>query len=261
MSEVESPSAAPCEHIVEIANVRKGFGDVQVLDGVDLNIERGHVVAIIGRSGCGKTTLLRCINGLERPGSGSVKVLGQSLDIKGQELDRLRSQVGMVFQAYNLFPHKRVLANVAIGPRRVLGMDRSRADEIAMEQLERVGLAHKASVWPSQLSGGQQQRVAIARSLAMHPKVLLLDEVTAALDPETVGDVLRVIRDLADAGMTMVLVTHEMSFAYEVADDLIFMEGGKIVERGHPRDVLTDPQDERTRSFLDRTLSRGPIGR
>lgn len=242
---------------VAIAGLSKSFGSNHVLRGIDLQVRTGEVICLIGRSGCGKSTLLRCMNGLVRPDSGRVTMLGRDVDDVG--LNELRASVGMVFQSYNLFPHMRVIDNVAVGPRKVLKRGKAESLAIAREQLEHVGLSKKADHWPSQLSGGQQQRVAIARSLAMSPQVLLLDEVTAALDPETVGSVLAVIRNLAKEGMTMVLVTHEMSFAYEVSDLVAYMEEGRVVEMGPARQLLADPGDDRTRTFLSRTLSSGSI--
>jgi polar amino acid transport system ATP-binding protein len=239
---------------LEFKNVKKAFGDHPVLRGIDLAIPRGEVTVVIGSSGCGKSTLLRCVNGLERPDEGEVFVMGERVGEAGSDVNRLRSRVGIVFQAYNLFPHKRVLANVALGPRRVLKMSEAEARERAMTQLRRVQLEEKADAWPAQLSGGQQQRVAIARALAMEPDILLLDEVTAALDPETVGSVLDVIRRLADDGMTMLVVTHEMRFAREVGDRIVFIDKGLIVEEGPAQKVLESPSHERTRAFLRRTL-------
>lgn len=247
------------ETAVRISDLNKAYGDNHVLQGVNLEVMAGQVMCIIGRSGCGKSTLLRCMNGLVKADSGSVNILGREIGRAGKDLDELRTTVGMVFQSYNLFPHMRVLDNAAAGPRKILKLGRAESARIARQQLAHVGLEDKADHWPSQLSGGQQQRVAIARSLAMNPKVLLLDEVTAALDPETVGSVLAVIRKLARDGMTMVLVTHEMSFAYEVSDVVAYMEGGKVVEVGRSKEILTAPADSRTRTFLARTLPSAAI--
>lgn len=243
---------------VHITDLTVAYGANSVLNGVDLDVAKGQVLCLIGRSGCGKSTLLRTMNGLVKANSGSIDILGHPLD-KTTDFDGLRTSVGMVFQSYNLFPHMRVIDNVAVGPRKVLKRSKKEARDIARTQLEHVGLAEKADHWPSQLSGGQQQRVAIARSLAMNPQLLLLDEVTAALDPETVGSVLAVIRDLAKEGMTMVLVTHEMSFAYEVSDSVAYLEGGKVIEIGSAKELLTHPSDERTRKFLSRTLPSAGI--
>jgi polar amino acid transport system ATP-binding protein len=251
---MQDDDAGRAELAVDIADLYKSYGTNHVLSGIDLQVAEGQVMCLIGRSGCGKSTLLRCMNGLVLPESGSVTVLGRRLGARETSLNELRTSVGMVFQSYNLFPHMRVIDNVAAGPRKILKLGKEESITIAKAQLEHVGLAAKAGHWPSQLSGGQQQRVAIARSLAMNPQVLLLDEVTAALDPETVGSVLGVIRSLARDGMTMVLVTHEMSFAYEVSDLVAYIEEGKIVEIGKSKDVLTNPVDARTRTFLSRTL-------
>lgn len=252
----DTTTAATSDLAVAITGLSKSFGSNHVLRGIDLQVHTGEVICLIGRSGCGKSTLLRCMNGLVIPDSGRVTMLGR--DVDGVGLNELRTSVGMVFQSYNLFPHMRVIDNVAVGPRKVLKRGKAHSLAIAGEQLKHVGLFDKADHWPSQLSGGQQQRVAIARSLAMSPQVLLLDEVTAALDPETVGSVLAVIRNLAKEGMTMALVTHEMSFAYEVSDLVAYMEEGRVVEMGPARQLLTDPEDNRTRTFLSRTLSSGP---
>lgn len=239
---------------VDISDLSISYGTNTVLNGIDLQVKKGQVLCLIGRSGCGKSTLLRCMNGLVKAESGTIDILGRRLAAKDTDFDELRTGVGMVFQSYNLFPHMRVIDNVAVGPRKVLKRTKREARAIARKQLEHVGLADKADHWPSQLSGGQQQRVAIARSLAMYPELLLLDEVTAALDPETVGSVLAVIRNLAKEGMTMVLVTHEMSFAYEVSDMVAYLEGGKVIEIGSAKELLTHPRDERTRKFLSHTL-------
>ncbi|TMC13436.1 MAG: amino acid ABC transporter ATP-binding protein [Chloroflexi bacterium] len=238
--------------MVEIRDLRKRFGDVEVLRGVDLWVSAGEVSVIIGPSGGGKTTLLRCVNGLEKATSGSVRVGGVSLE--DGDLDRVRRRVGMVFQQFNLFPHLDVLGNLTLAPRRVLRMRRSEAEARASELLRRVGLAGRETRRPHQLSGGQQQRVAIARALMMEPEVMLFDEVTSALDPELVAEVLDVMRDLAGSGMTMLVVTHEMGFAREVGDRLAFIADGVVVEEGVPADVLGSPREERTRRFLDRVL-------
>ncbi|MFI9630628.1 amino acid ABC transporter ATP-binding protein [Streptomyces sp. NPDC052042] len=256
-----TPTTRDDDVAIDIRGLRKAYGSTVVLDGIDLRVRRGQVVCLIGRSGCGKSTLLRCMNGLALPDSGEVTVLSHRISGGRPDLDGLRTRVGMVFQSYNLFPHRRVIDNVATGPRKVLRRGKEESLSIAREQLRLVGLEEKAALWPSQLSGGQQQRVAIARSLAMNPDVLLLDEVTAALDPDTVGSVLAVIRQLAGQGITMVLVTHEMSFAYDVSDVVAYIEAGKVVEIGSPKDVLTSPTDERTRKFLSRTLPDASVPR
>lgn len=248
------------EAMVLAKQVRKHFGSLQVLQGVDLEVQRGEVVCLIGASGSGKSTLLRCINHLEQLDGGRIWVDGQVVgyELRGgklheksyAEICRDRTQTGMVFQHFNLFAHMTVLENIMLAPKTVLGEKHATVLPRAMALLERVGLADKAKSYPRQLSGGQQQRVAIARALCMEPKLMLFDEPTSALDPELVGDVLAVMRDLAASGMTMIVVTHEMGFAREVADRVVFMHGGQIVEQGPPEQVLGDPQHERTRAFL-----------
>jgi polar amino acid transport system ATP-binding protein len=240
---------------VRIVDLHKSFGDNEVLRGISLDVDPGQVVCIIGASGSGKSTLLRCVNRLEDPTAGHIVVDGVEVTHPDCELDIARRRMGMVFQQFNLFPHLDVLANVTLAPRRVLGMGRAEAEAEARARLAEVGLAEKESAYPAQLSGGQQQRVAIARALAMEPDVMLFDEPTSALDPELVGDVLGVMRRLADEGMTMLVVTHEMAFAREVADHVVFMDAGVICEQGPPDRVLGDPTEPRTREFLSRVLS------
>ncbi|MEV6491639.1 amino acid ABC transporter ATP-binding protein [Actinoplanes sp. NPDC051633] len=240
---------------VEIRDLHKSFGDHEVLRGIDFDVEAGEVVCLIGPSGSGKSTLLRCVNALEPATSGTVRVGDVELTDPDTDVDAARRGIGMVFQHFNLFPHLSVLQNVTIAPRRVLRRSRSAAEATALENLRRVGLADRASSYPGQLSGGQQQRVAIARALAMHPGLMLFDEPTSALDPELVGDVLAVMRSLAEDGMTMIVVTHEMSFARDVASRVVFMDDGKVVETGPPAEVLTAPRHERTKTFLQRVLS------
>jgi ABC-type polar amino acid transport system ATPase subunit len=235
-------------------DVRKSFGDNVVLDGIDLTVNAGQALVIIGPSGSGKSTLLRCVNLLEPVDSGRIFFEGEEITRKGVKIPAVRQRIGIVFQQFNLFPHLRAIDNLTLGARRVGHVGRKEAAQRAHELLERVGLADKARSYPHQLSGGQQQRVAIARALMMRPHVMLFDEVTSALDPELVGEVLVVMRDLARDGMTMLVVTHEMQFARDVGDHLIFMDGGKIVEQGKPADVLDRPKAERTRRFLRRTL-------
>ncbi len=232
----------------------KRYGDNTVLNGVDLTVESGQVVCVIGPSGSGKSTLLRCLNLLERPDAGRVFVGGEEITAPRAPVDALRTRMGMVFQSFNLFPLKTAVQNVMLAPVRVRGMPREAARAKAVELLGRVGLADKADEHPARLSGGQQQRVAIARALAMDPEVMLFDEVTSALDPELVKDVLEVMRELAEGGMTMVVVTHEMGFARQVGDHLIFMDGGVVVEEGDPGEVLGAPTQERTRRFLSQVL-------
>ena len=239
--------------MVSIRALMKSYGENEVLRGIDIEVAEREVVCVIGPSGSGKSTLLRCVNRLEEPTSGTITVDGVEVCDPKCNLDKVRTGMGMVFQQFNLFPHKSAAGNVTLALTEVLKLDKATASGRAMEMLERVGLAHKAASYPSQLSGGQQQRVAIARALAMQPKVMLFDEATSALDPELVGEVLQVMRDLATTGMTMMVVTHEMGFAREVADRVVFMDGGVIVEQGTPADVLTDPQHERTRAFLSRS--------
>jgi polar amino acid transport system ATP-binding protein len=239
---------------VEIRGLRKVFGKLEVLRGIDFTVERGQVVCIIGPSGSGKSTLLRCVNLLEQPTAGKVFVDGRELTDPGVDIDAARRRVGMVFQQFNLFPHLTVLRNVTIAQERVLKRNRDEAERIARAGLERVGLIEKAGDYPDQLSGGQQQRVAIARALAMNPMLMLFDEPTSALDPELVGDVLGVMRRLSEEGMTMLVVTHEMGFAREVAHRVVFMDGGVIVEDGPPEQVIGQPRQERTRLFLRRVL-------
>jgi polar amino acid transport system ATP-binding protein len=240
--------------VVRVEDVRKSFGDNLVLDGVDLTVNAGEALVVIGPSGSGKSTLLRCVNLLEPIDSGQIFFEGQEITRKGVKVAAVRQRIGIVFQQFNLFPHLRAIDNLTLAARRVGHIPRKEAEQRAHELLERVGLSDKARSYPHQLSGGQQQRVAIARALMMRPHVMLFDEVTSALDPELVGEVLVVMRDLARDGMTMLVVTHEMQFARDVGDHLIFMDEGKIVEEGKPADVLDRPTKERTRRFLRRTL-------
>jgi polar amino acid transport system ATP-binding protein len=252
------------EPMVRAERVHKSYGPVEVLKGIDLEVLPGQVFCLVGPSGSGKSTFLRCINHLEKIDAGRLRVDGRLVgykekdgrlhELRDREVAAQRLDIGMVFQRFNLFPHRTALENVIEAPRQVKKVPKAQAREQAMELLGRVGLADKADNYPSQLSGGQQQRVAIARALAMEPKLMLFDEPTSALDPELVGDVLDVMRGLAEEGMTMVVVTHEMGFAREVGDALVFMDGGVVVESGHPRDVLGDPQHERTRAFLSKVL-------
>ncbi len=242
------------ESVIRVVDVHKSFGTLQVLKGVSIEVHRGEVLGIIGPSGSGKSTLLRCFNGLETITTGSIKILGDSLQTKPRKLAAQREQLGMVFQRFHLFPHLSALGNVLEAPMKVKGLRRKEAERIAYELLDKVGLRDKADTYPSKLSGGQQQRVAIARALAMQPEVLLLDEPTSALDPELVGEVLQVIQKLAQEGMTMVLVTHEMQFARKVADRVIFMEDGVIVEEGPPVEMFSRAKSHRTRQFLQQVM-------
>lgn len=239
---------------IEVRGLVKTFGDNEVLKGIDLTVVPGEVVCIIGPSGSGKSTLLRSVNLLEEPTGGSILIEGIDITDPETDIDRVRTRIGMVFQSFNLFPHLDVVGNLTIAQRRVKKRSKQEAEQIAHEMLERVGLAHKADAYPGHLSGGQQQRVAIARALCMKPDMMLFDEPTSALDPELVGEVLQVMRSLADEGMTMLVVTHEMGFAREVGSRLIFMDGGYIVEEGDPREVLGNPQHQRTQDFLSRVL-------
>jgi len=248
--------------LVQIRGLRKSFGATKVLDGVDLDVRRGEVVTVIGPSGGGKTTLLRCVNALETYDGGSIRLDGTEVGFSAEgrrrhdrELAKLRAEAGMVFQLFYLFPHLTAAENVMLGLRRVRRLPKAEARARALHWLERVGLADRADHLPSQLSGGQQQRVGIARAVAMQPKLLLLDEITSSLDPELVGEVLAVVRRLADEGMTMLVVTHEMGFAREVSEEVVFMEGGRVVEAGPPAQVMQNPASERLRAFLSRSIS------
>ncbi|MEU1392629.1 MULTISPECIES: amino acid ABC transporter ATP-binding protein [unclassified Nonomuraea] len=241
-------------HAIELRGLHKYFGTNEVLKGIDMTVEPGQVVCVIGPSGSGKSTLLRCVNLLEEPTKGKVYVQGVEVTDPDVDIDAVRRRIGMVFQQFNLFPHMTALQNVMIAQQRVLKRGRREAEVVARENLEKVGVGAKCDSYPTQLSGGQQQRVAIARALAMNPDLMLFDEPTSALDPELVGDVLTVMRKLAEEGMTMLVVTHEMGFARQVADRVVFMDGGVVVEDGEPAQVIGDPQHERTRTFLHRVL-------
>jgi polar amino acid transport system ATP-binding protein len=244
---------------VELHGVRKSFGEVEVLHGIDLEVEEHQVVCLIGASGSGKSTLLRCVNLLEPIDEGRIVVGGEEVTARGVDADRVRRGIGIVFQAYNLFPHMTVLRNVTLAPREVLGKSKAEAEADALELLGRFGLADRAGDYPDRLSGGQQQRVAIVRALAMRPQLMLLDEVTSALDPELVGEVLNVIRELAAGGMTMLIATHEMGFAREIANLVCFLDGGVILEQGPPEQIFSAPQEPRTRQFLQRIVQAGRL--
>ena len=242
--------------ILEARGIHKTFDGNPVLNGVDLSVSRGEVVVVIGPSGCGKSTLLRCLNLLERPTAGEVLLDGRVISGPGEDANRVRQKIGMVFQRFNLFPHLTGVQNVALAPRRVLGLPEAEAEARARQLLEKVGVGARMAAHPQQMSGGEQQRVAIARALAMAPEIMLFDEPTSSLDPEWVGEVLKAMRALVNDGMTMVVVTHEMGFAREVAHRALFMDGGKVVEEGRPEEVLGAPRHERTRMFLRRILER-----
>jgi polar amino acid transport system ATP-binding protein len=246
--------AARHDAAIDVQDLHKYFGDNEVLKGIDFHVSNGQVVCVIGPSGSGKSTLLRCVNMLETPTSGRIFVEGDEITDPDADVDKLRARIGMVFQQFNLFPHMTVMRNLCIAQEKVKGRKRDEAVAVARRNLEKVGLAEREDAYPAHLSGGQQQRVAIARALSMDPDMMLFDEPTSALDPELVGDVLAVMKDLASEGMTMMVVTHEMGFAREVGNNLVFMDGGVIVEEGDPRQVLGDPQHERTQAFLSKVL-------
>jgi polar amino acid transport system ATP-binding protein len=244
---------------VEIENVHKSFGKNEVLRGIDLEVAEHEVVCLIGASGSGKSTLLRCINLLEPVDEGRIVIHGEEITARGVDVNRIRRGIGIVFQAYNLFPHLSVLENVTLGPRKALGTSRREAEAQATELLERFGLSDKRDDYPDRLSGGQQQRVAIVRALALRPQVMLLDEVTSALDPELVAEVLSVIRELAEGGMTMLIATHEMGFARDIANRVCFLDAGVILEQGPPEAIFSAPAEPRTRQFLDRIIAAGRL--
>ena len=244
---------------LSIQGLHKSFGDLEVLRGIDLEVAEHEVICLIGASGSGKSTLLRCINRIEPVDSGQILVEGQEITGKGVDVDRIRRRIGIVFQAFNLFPHMSVLKNVTLAPRKVLKASRSNADREALALLDRFGLADKAQDFPDRLSGGQQQRVAIVRALAMQPDLLLLDEVTSALDPELVAEVLSVIRELAAGGMTMLIATHEMGFARDIASRVCFLDDGRILEQGPPAEIFSAPREPRTRQFLNRIIEAGRL--
>ena len=236
--------------MIKIKNLEKTYGDLKVLKGISTDIKEGEVISIIGPSGSGKSTFLRCINRLEEPTNGEIDIEGENIVSPKVDINKIREKVGMVFQHFNLFPHKTVLENITIGPIKLKKTSQEEAEKIAISLLDKVGLADKKDVYPNKLSGGQKQRVAIARALAMNPKIILFDEPTSALDPEMIGEVLEVMKDLAREGMTMIVVTHEMGFAREVCDRVIFMADGEIVEQGKPEEVFLNPKNERTQNFL-----------
>jgi polar amino acid transport system ATP-binding protein len=247
------------EPALEIENVHKSFGDTEVLRGVDLAVAEHEVVCLIGSSGSGKSTLLRCVNLLEPIDEGRILLGGRDLTVEGVNVNEVRKSIGIVFQAFNLFPHMTVLTNVTLGPRKALDLPRAQAEAEALELLGRFGLAERSDDYPDRLSGGQQQRVAILRALAMRPKLMLLDEVTSALDPELVGEVLQLIGELAEGGMTMVVATHEMGFARDIADRVCFLDAGVILEEGPPERIFTEPREPRTQQFLARIVAAGRL--
>lgn len=240
--------------MIEVKGLKKAFGELEVLKGITETIHEKEVVCVIGPSGSGKSTFIRCLNLLEDPTGGEIFLDGEKINDPKADIDKIRERMGMVFQSFNLFPHKSVLENITLAPIKVKGIAQADAEKKAMELLETVGLSDKANAYPAQLSGGQKQRVAIARALAMDPEVMLFDEPTSALDPEMVGEVLQVMKDLAKEGMTMVIVTHEMGFAREVADRVFFIDQGIILEKGTPKEIFENPQQERTKSFLSKVL-------
>jgi len=240
--------------VIKVEDLHKSFGELEVLKGINEEVKQGEVVVVIGPSGSGKSTFLRCLNLLEDITAGKVYIEGEQINSPQADIDLIRQETGMVFQHFNLFPHKTVLDNITLAPIKVKRLNKKEAEKIAYELLEKVGLKDKADSYPSQLSGGQKQRIAIARALAMQPKVMLFDEPTSALDPEMVGEVLGVMKDLANEGMTMVVVTHEMGFAREVGDRVLFMDHGIVVEEGDPEQIFTNPQEERTKEFLAKIL-------
>ena len=255
---VRAPASAPLLKL-QLRGVFKAFDDTTVLDGIDLDVAQGDVITLIGASGSGKSTLLRCMNMLEPVDDGEVLFDGVDIAEPGLDPDPIRRRIGMVFQSFNLFPHMTVTDNVAIGPRKVLGVSKATARADALEMLTRLGLAARADAYPDQLSGGQQQRVAIARSLAMNPEVMLLDEITSALDPELVGEVLDVVRGLKADGMTMLIATHEMAFAREISDRVCFLHQGRILEEGPPSVIFGSPREQRTQEFLQRVIDAGRL--
>ena len=241
--------------MIKIKNLEKTYGDLKVLKGISTDIKEGEVISIIGPSGSGKSTFLRCINRLEEPTNGEIDIEGENIVSPKVDINKIREKVGMVFQHFNLFPHKTVLENITIGPIKLKKTSQEEAEKIAISLLDKVGLADKKDVYPNKLSGGQKQRVAIARALAMNPKIILFDEPTSALDPEMIGEVLEVMRDLAREGMTMIVVTHEMGFARTVANRVFFMDQGTILEDGSPKEIFDNPKEERTKEFLDKVLN------
>ena len=242
--------------MIKIKDLKKKYGELEVLKGISTEIKEGEVISVIGPSGSGKSTFLRCINRLEEPTSGEIWVNGKNITENGVDINKVREEIGMVFQHFNLYPHKTVMENITLGPIRLKKISKAEAEKLALELLEKVGLSDKKDVYPNKLSGGQKQRVAIARALAMQPEVLLFDEPTSALDPEMVGEVLKVMKDLAKSGLTMIVVTHEMDFAHDVSSRVVFMDQGVIVEDDKPENIFGNPKHERTKEFLSRMLNK-----
>ena len=243
------------KEMIRIKDLKKKYGNLEVLKGISTVVKEGEVISVIGPSGSGKSTFLRCINRLEEPTSGEIRINGKNILERGADINKIREEVGMVFQHFNLYPHKTVLENITLGPIKLRKVSKPEAEKLAMELLEKVGLADKRDVYPNKLSGGQKQRVAIARALAMNPKIILFDEPTSALDPEMIGEVLEVMKELAHAGMTMIVVTHEMGFAKNVANRVFFMDGGYILEDAKPSELFENPKTERAKEFLDKVLN------
>ena len=243
------------KEMIRIKNLKKKYGNLEVLKGISTVVKEGEVISVIGPSGSGKSTFLRCINRLEEPTSGEIRINGKNILERGADINKIREEVGMVFQHFNLYPHKTVLENITLGPIKLRKVSKQEAEKLAMELLEKVGLADKRDVYPNKLSGGQKQRVAIARALAMNPKIILFDEPTSALDPEMIGEVLEVMKELAHAGMTMIVVTHEMGFAKNVANRVFFMDGGYILEDAKPSELFENPKTERAKEFLDKVFN------
>ena len=252
---IDGANGKASKEMIKIKDLKKKYGNLEVLKGISTVIKEGEVISIIGPSGSGKSTFLRCINRLEEPTSGEIIINNKNILKRGADINKIREEIGMVFQHFNLYPHKTVLENITLGPIRLKKISKPKAEQLAMELLEKVGLADKRDAYPNKLSGGQKQRVAIARALAMNPKIILFDEPTSALDPEMIGEVLEVMRELAHAGMTMIVVTHEMGFAKNVANRVFFMDGGYILEDTKPAELFENPKTERAKEFLDKVLN------
>ena len=252
---IDGANGKASKEMIKIKDLKKKYGNLEVLKGISTVVKEGEVISVIGPSGSGKSTFLRCINRLEEPTSGEIRINGKNILERGADINKIREEVGMVFQHFNLYPHKTVLENITLGPIKLRKVSKPEAEKLAMELLEKVGLSDKRDVYPNKLSGGQKQRVAIARALAMNPKIILFDEPTSALDPEMIGEVLEVMKELAHAGMTMIVVTHEMGFAKNVANRVFFMDGGYILEDAKPSELFENPKTERAKEFLDKVLN------